>query len=121
MPSSASTTGSASRITGWMASTATTCGTALAAGWKRARRADTSSRPAAGWRSTAIGAACCIRLLPVPPTADDKEQHMIRRILPCLLMGLLSVSHAQATESDERLCKMYRERLQKYQKEGVMG
>lgn len=46
---------------------------------------------------------------------------MIRRILPCLLMGLLSVSHAQATESDERLCKMYRERLQKYQKEGVMG
>ena len=46
---------------------------------------------------------------------------IIQRLSLALLLGLCSVLPAQADDSDKRACEMYKERLKKYQREGVMG
>jgi len=46
---------------------------------------------------------------------------MTKRIILALLLGLSSIPPAQADDSDKRICEMYKERLKKYQREGVMG
>ena len=46
---------------------------------------------------------------------------LIRRFSLALLLGLCSVLPVQANDSDKRACEMYKERLKKYQREGVMG
>lgn len=46
---------------------------------------------------------------------------MNRRILPALLLGLFCVTSVQADDADQRLCQMYKERLKKYEREGMMG
>lgn len=46
---------------------------------------------------------------------------MIQRTALALMLGLCGALPALADESSARACEMYKERLKKYQREGVMG
>lgn len=46
---------------------------------------------------------------------------MIQRTALVLLLGLCCALPAQSDEDSARACEMYKERLKKYQREGVMG